>query len=322
MTNDQAPQSAAGEPSVSIIMPHYNDLGGLNACLAALELQTMPSHRYEIIVVDNMSPCGEAAVRECVAGRARLIFSREKGAGPTRNAGIAEARHELLAFVDSDCVPAPGWLEAGIAALARADVIGGEMRVSVRCPGKRSGAEAFEQVFAFNNERYVRQEQFTVTANLFTRRALFDSVGGFRTAVSEDTDWCRRAVAAGYSIDYEPMAIMHHPARIDWGQLVRKWARIQEENFALMMERPRGRLRWLLRSFALPISIFTHAPRVLFTDQLDNLSERGRALATLVCLRLWRFANAQRLGLLAGTTRQPAVPRITRISTQGIQDLK
>lgn len=165
----------------------------------------------------------------------------------------------------------------------------------VRKPGERSGAEAFEQVFAFDNRHYVEKLGFTVTANLFTRREVFTSVGGFRMHVSEDLEWCRRAVDGGYRIAFEPKAVVAHPARSDWPELLRKWQRLQQESYALALENPGGRMRWLTRAWALPASIPVHAIRILMTDELSNGAERWRALVTLVRLRLWRFADAHRL---------------------------
>ena len=286
---------------ISVIVPHYNDLARLDRCLASLTDQTIPADAFEIIVADNNSPCGIARVAELVGNRARLIVCTVPGAGPARNTGVKHANGEFLAFVDADCIASPLWLEQGIAALTdpqnRSEIIGGQVDVSVRGNGWRSGPEAFEQVFAFDNRRYVEQEQFSVTANLFTTRHVFQSVGPFRTEVSEDTEWCHRAVAAGYTLRFCPTAAVSHPAREDWAQLRGKWRRINREAYALACERPRGRLRWIVRSMALPVSIVAHSPRVFFSRKLASVRDRLAAFVTLVRIRLWRFADALRLAL-------------------------
>ncbi len=53
------------------------------------------------------------------------------------------------------------------------------MTVLAPDPARPTPAEAFELVFAFDNESYVRKKGFTVSANLFCTRAVFDRVGGF-----------------------------------------------------------------------------------------------------------------------------------------------
>lgn len=282
-------------PDVSVIIPHYNDPRRLALCLDALDRQDFDRARFEIIVADNASPVGMAAVEHAVAGRARIVLQTEPGAGPARNAGVSAADGRLLAFTDCDCVPDPQWLSAGVAALAQADLIGGAMRVLVRNEQDMSGAEAFERVFAFNNRTYVEQKQFTVTANLFTTRTVFDTVGGFRVGVSEDKDWCHRASDMGYRIAYASDAIVGHPARGDYTQLLGKWRRIQAETYMLVKPGMAGNLYWLARTWAVLPSIIVHGARIITSGNICGARHRARALATLVRIRMWRFADGHRL---------------------------
>ena len=282
-------------PLISVIVPHYNDLESLDRCLAALMRQTIARDRFEIVVADNLSPVGIEAVKECVAGRAEVILASERGAGPARNAGVAASRGATLAFTDCDCDPEPQWLEQGIAALDGCDFAGGKMTVLVREGQSKSGPEAFECVFAFDNRSYVLGKGFTVTANLFCSRSLFDDVGPFLTGVSEDLEWCTRARAKGYRIGYAEQAIVGHPARVSWPEIKSKWRRLNSETYALFKSRSGGRVKWLARSWALPLSIIAHTPAVLFSPALSGAGERARAWITLARLRLWRFIDAHRL---------------------------
>ena len=88
--------------TISVIIPHFNDLGGLAKCLEALSIQTYPRDRFEIIVADNNSPQGQDAVAAVIAGRARMVVVAQKGAGPARNGAVEVASGRLLAFIDSD----------------------------------------------------------------------------------------------------------------------------------------------------------------------------------------------------------------------------
>lgn len=282
---------------VSIIVPHYNDLASLEICLAALARQDFFGGSVEIIVADNRSPQTLEAVAGAAGPAARVVDAPEPGAGPARNAGVAASSGAILAFTDCDCIPEPGWLAAGIAALERGDVAGGRMTVAVADESAMTGAEAFERVFAFNNRRYVEEKGFSVTANLFCRRETFDAVGPFRTGVSEDFEWCRRARAAGYSLVYAGDAVVAHPARRNWSQLKRKWSRLNRESFGIAREKPLGRLRWLGTTLALPASILAHMPRVVRSPALPDGRSRLAALGTLARLRLWRTGDALALGL-------------------------
>lgn len=274
------------------MVPHYNDLDGLSRCLHALDQQSFPRDEFEIIVADNCSPIEPAELDAVVGGRARLVTASERGAGPARNAGVAAASGAILAFTDSDCVPRADWLKNGIAALAEYDLVGGDMVVTTRNE-RRSPAEAFEQVFAFRNADYIKRSGFSVTANLFCHATVFERVGGFRTGVSEDVDWCRRATRMGFRLGHAPGAIVAHPARADWSSLKHKWRRLADEGYRLACEQPGGRLRWHLASLALPLSIAAHVPRVLARRDLTP-RERWEAFTVLARLRTWRFFDAQR----------------------------
>jgi glycosyltransferase involved in cell wall biosynthesis len=286
---------AQDRPRVSVIVPHFNDLARLDRCLACLEAQTFSGDRLEIIVADNGSPQGEAAVQAVIAGRARLVIAEEKGAGPARNAGVAASRGEILAFTDADCLPEPSWLAEGVDALSRFDLVGGQVTVVVADPDRPSAVEAFEAVFAFDNETYVNRLGFTVTANLFCPRALFERVGGFRTGISEDLDWSHRARDAGYRLGYAPAATVGHPARASWAELRAKWRRLNAETLGLQSQSFAGRAKWVLRSVLLPASAVAHTPKVMLSPRLHGWAERLGALTVLYRIRLWRSFDAIRL---------------------------
>jgi GT2 family glycosyltransferase len=282
-------------PTVSVIVPHYNDLARLDLCLSALQTQTYPADDVEIIVSDNASPCGHAAVAATINGRARLTVTPQPGAGAARNGGVALARGDVLAFTDCDCQPEPAWLAGGLAALSHADFVGGAMKVLVDDPARLTAAEAFERVFAFDNAAYVERKGFTVTANLFCRRTVFEAVGGFLVGVSEDMEWSHRARDAGYRIGYAPCAVVGHPARRSWAELTTKWRRLNTEQFGLIKDRPLGRWRWLARNALLPASALAHTPKVMRSAQLSSLKQRLGALGVLYRLRLWRLVDAAQL---------------------------
>ncbi|WP_225206443.1 glycosyltransferase family 2 protein [Novosphingobium huizhouense] len=282
-------------PRASVIVPHYNDLDGLDRCLAALSRQTLPRDDYEIVVADNDSPVPAAELKRVIADRARLVTAYERGAGPARNTGVQASEAPLLAFTDADCIPEPDWLEAGLRGLDRLDVVGGRVRVATTPGRELTGAEGFELVFAFDNRAYVETKGFTVTANMFCRRATFDTVGAFRNGVPEDADWGHRAVRHGFSIGYVAEACVWHPARADWTQLQRKWERLNREAYAATEGRKWRLLNWRLRALALPASVLFHAPRVLGHDALPDWRARMVTLAALARIRLWRMKHALQL---------------------------
>jgi GT2 family glycosyltransferase len=167
--------------------------------------------------------------------------------------------------------------------------------VLVENPLRMSAAEAFECVFAFDMGRYVVEKGFAGAGNLFCPRRVFDAVGGFGVGVSEDVDWSRRATGKGFRIGYEARAAVGHPARRNWGELKRKWVRINAETYALNISQGSGRLSWILRSLALPASALVHTARVVRSDRLQGIRQRVAATAMLYRLRTWRMLDSFRL---------------------------
>jgi len=268
----------------AVIIPHYNDVTRLMRCLAAL-LPTVPPE-VEVVVVDNGSTESLGVVRAAWPDL-RIVTEGRKGAYAARNRGVAETTAQRLFFLDSDCVPGADWLATAHRMAERADLVGGAVAVFDETAGPRNGAQAFEAVFAFDNQSYVTRKGFSVTANLLTRRDVFADVGDFAGGVSEDLDWCHRARAKGYGIIYAPELQVAHPSRGDWAALRKKWLRLTEEGFGVNGKGPVARVRWAGRAVMMPVSILAHTPRMLRHQGLTT-NERLAGLAMLARLRVTR----------------------------------
>ncbi|ETX13219.1 hypothetical protein OCH239_12640 [Roseivivax halodurans JCM 10272] len=170
----------------------------------------------------------------------------------------------------------------------RADLVGGTLTVFDETPPPRTGAEAFETVFAFNNRRYIERKGFSVTANLLTTRRVFEAIGGFRHGMSEDLDWCRRATEAGFALAHDDNLRVAHPTRQDWPELMRKWRRLTDEAWGLKGRSGGARAKWVLQALAMPASALAHLPKVLTHPNLSASEKRAAAL-TLLRLRLVRM---------------------------------
>jgi GT2 family glycosyltransferase len=298
-TEGMAGAEVGGAPlsigTVSVIVPHLDDYDNLDACLTLLGEQTFPSSRTEIIVADNGSSRGLDALRELVGARGRIVEVAERGAGPARNAGVRASRGEALAFLDSDCRPDRRWLEEGLAGLRFADFVGGRVDVLVGDKRRMTAAEAFESVFAFQNERYIKRRKFTVTASMFAPRSVFDAVGPFENGVPEDIDWCRRAQAKGYRIGFAPRSIVGHPARRTMDELKRKWRRLTLEWFAAASRDGKGRAPMLLHEWGGLLAIAPGALSLMTTRRLSGGRDRILAIGALARIRAYRFMVAHRV---------------------------
>lgn len=283
MTDQPVPTPS---PKIAVIVPHYNDPVRLQACLTALAPQAAARPEAEIVVVDNDSPCDMAALA-ADNGFARFVTEPRKGAAAARNRGMAETTAPRVAFLDSDCIPAEDWLDTALRLAGSADLVGGRVDTFDETPPPRSGAEAFEAVFAFQQKFYVEKRGFSVTANLLTSRAVFDDVGPMVVGRAEDVDWCHRARARGYKLVYADDLVVRHPTRQDWPALRRKLRRTTDELFHQNGTGPLRRLAWAGRAVAVLGSAAVHAPRVCTAPQLSTI-ERRRGLATLLRQRATR----------------------------------
>jgi glycosyltransferase involved in cell wall biosynthesis len=103
-----------GGPTVSIVIPAYNEERTIRACVVAAIEQTEPAD--EIIVVNNKSTDSTAAMLHALQTEfpdAPLIVvdqNDEQGITPTRNAGFNAATGEVLGRIDADSILEPEWV--------------------------------------------------------------------------------------------------------------------------------------------------------------------------------------------------------------------
>ena len=271
----------------AVIIPHYNDVVRLGRCLAALMAQDVGT--TEVVVVDNGSSQDLSALIAAYP-TVRFVTEPAKGAALARNRGVAETTAPRLYFLDCDCLPAANWLATAHRIAGQADLIGGAIDIFDETPPPRSGAQAFEAVFAFDYRRYIEEKGFSVTANLLTTRDVFTDTGPFVPGLSEDLDWCHRARAKGYRLICAEDLRVGHPSRDDWAALEKKWLRLTREGFGVNGASPLSRAKWAVKAALMPLSILAHLPKILRSPKLSGTQERIAGITTLARLRLRRAA--------------------------------
>ncbi len=214
---------------VSIIIPVYNDWTRLSICLKALDSQSYPKHLFEIIVVNN-NPEDEMPGEHIVPTNCALIKEAKPGSYAARNAGIKLARGEILGFTDSDCIPNKDWIKNAVAHFGSNPTysrLAGKISIFFRT-AHPTRAELYEKHFAFNQNRYVATWGTSATANLFTYKHVFDSIGLFNENLMSGGDWNWGITAhkAGFKIDYADDVLVEHPARYSFREIINKEKRI------------------------------------------------------------------------------------------------
>ena len=219
----------SGTPVVTVVMPTYNRAQLLGDAVRSVLAQDAPPP-YEFVVVDNNSKDDTRAVVEALipasGGRLRYVFEGRQGASHARNAGVAAARGEFVAFTDDDVRTSPTWVAEIHRAFVQhpwAEFVGG--RVYARWPGPVPAwltrdhwsplalIDYGDEPFRVDLDRPV----CLVTANVAARRATFDRVGPFdparqhargAVAASEDHEWELRVLRSGGAGLYSPAIVL------------------------------------------------------------------------------------------------------------------
>lgn len=213
------------EPVVSVVVPVRDAASDLAALLVALGRQ-VGAPEFEVVIADDASRDDVAAVVRAATVPVTLVrLPVARGPAAARNAALAVATGELVAFTDADCAPVPGWLAALLAPLhATSAVVQGPIRVP---PG--AGVGPFDRTV----QRPV-PSGLHETANLAARRADIAAAGGFPAGprprggkeMGEDVALGWALVRAGASVVWAPDAVVEHPVtRRDWRGAARERAR-------------------------------------------------------------------------------------------------
>lgn len=202
--------NTASSPAVSVIVPVYGVEKFLPACLASLQAQTF--HDYELILVDDGSP--DESGKLCDAWAAAhpgvtVIHQQNQGLSGARNTGIAAAKGCYLAFVDSDDLVRPAFLQtlydaceqngADLALCGVEDVAEDasplpEPALSVPKPGCYPGRSLLAQFYAPGAQSY------TVAWNKLYRRELWQTLRYPLGKLHEDDAVAHRLFYAAHTV--------------------------------------------------------------------------------------------------------------------------
>lgn len=290
---------------LSIIIPHLNEPAELRRCLAALDRQQADGVSFETIVVDNGSTVAPIAV--CAEfPNVRLAVEYAPGPGPARNAGTVLAQAPLLAFIDCDCMAAPGWIRSITEFMVEhpaIDFIGGDIRITPHDPARLTAVEAYEAVFSYRNQLYIERYGFSATGNMAVRAAVFRAVGPFGgIGTMEDTEWGKRATALGYKSAYLPEARVLTASCRSFDELAVRWDRHTAHEYRSVVRRSSSLLGWLASGVLVAVSPPLELLRIARSDRLKGARTAAAAFACLTRVRVYRARLMFRLAF-RDTTR-------------------
>jgi glycosyltransferase involved in cell wall biosynthesis len=280
-------------PFVSVLVPVYNDTR-IRLCLEALQRQTYPADRREVFVIDNASTDDTPSIVRTFPF-ATLLHEEKRSSYAARNRGIAASRGQIVALTDADCIPDSDWLRRGVDELLKDSAVGlvaGHIEVFPRDARRPTGPELYEMFFAFRQDRCIREAQFGATANVFTRRSVIDAVGPFNDTLESggDMEWGQRVAAKGCALVYSRDAVVRHPARHSWSDML-----------AILRRRARGQqiigVSKDLRAWLLPVRRGIGSELMAIVRD-SRLPISRRALAIAATARVWLTRRALTLGML------------------------
>jgi len=196
---------------MSVYIPAYNSAEFLSRAIDGLLGQSLPAN--EILVIDDGSRDATAEIAARYPGVTLVRHPHNRGLGAARNTGFSTARNELVASLDADCVPDPGWLaglvrhfdDPKVAGVGGRLIEGNQRTVADRWRCMHMPQEWGDQ--PLHNPR------FLFGCNNMFRKSAVREAGGYDESMrtnGEDTDISRRLREKGWDLLYDPEPLVVH----------------------------------------------------------------------------------------------------------------
>ncbi|HEX2298992.1 MAG TPA: glycosyltransferase family 2 protein, partial [Pseudonocardiaceae bacterium] len=212
---------------VSVVVVNYRGAEDTVTCLRVLRDELdWPADRLELICVDNASGDGSAETITAAVPQARLIRSAANtGFAGGCNLGAGKAAGPVVAFLNNDARPHPGWVRAAVEVLrAEPDVAAVASKVLYWDGERIDFADAALTWYGMGYKPHAgapddgghdtaRDVLFGTGAALLVRRDVFTRLGGFDERFFmfyEDVDLGWRLTLRGWRVRYEPRSIAYH----------------------------------------------------------------------------------------------------------------
>jgi len=210
---------------VTVVIPVRDRHAELARCLAGLTgtgtAGTGPGEVPRVIVVDDCSR-DRAAIQSAAAAVGAIVVRRPVNGGPAaaRNTGLAAAGTPLVAFLDSDCVPGPGWLDALLPHFADPAVGAAAPRIVPHEAGRtwlaryEGASSTLDMGWRPSIVRPGSRVPYVPGAALVVRKEAAGAGFAEDMQLGEDVDFVWRLGASGWRVRYEPAAAMGHQHRV------------------------------------------------------------------------------------------------------------
>ena len=218
-------------PAVSVIMAAYNVEPYLAAAMQSVRRQTFRD--FELLIIDDGSTdqSYEVALQNAAGDpRVKVLRKANGGISSARNCALRESKGELIAFLDSDDMWDPAFLQAQVDVLANhpeIDIVSGN---GWFLGGPRSGrpARPFPDTRPLPDLLSIIEDENAVFIMTVFRRRVYETIGMFDESLrtNEDYDYWLRAAAANFRFARNDRPLAHYRQRSDSlsaaeGQMIR-----------------------------------------------------------------------------------------------------
>jgi glycosyltransferase involved in cell wall biosynthesis len=303
--------SVRPSPVISVVIPAFRRTDALRKAMRSVFAQDLSPHTYELLVIDSSPEPDNMRMLEELRAEAtcelRVLRKQPEGPGPSRNLGARNAHGSFIAFLDSDCHAAPGWLRASLAAFT--PEVGLVQGQTAPDPAGRPGV--FTHTVVVDCENHVYE-----TCNVTYRRTAFAQAGGFPADLhplanepmgGEDVELAWTVKRAGWESRYADEALVYHEvvpiglSRWIYGKRLFIWPRVAR------------RVPEVRRFFV--AKVFYDRPQALLCAALAGMagSILSPWLLSLCVPYIWTRASEQ-------TSTLSGARRIVRVAAYGIKD--
>jgi len=230
------------QPSISIIIPVYNNTEGVRQTVDSLITHT--DSDAEIILVDNDSTDQTPEIAAEYAEQhdyILLAFERNiQSSYAARNTGVKHATGDIICFLDADQTVTNGWLETALETIdeRNAHYLAPDVRLVE--PDNSTLAGRYNTRTGFPISEFLDRHGYAPTSCLFVTSDLLEDVGTFdeRLISGGDREFGNRVHNAGYELQYAPEIVVNHPARNSLQALMKRNLRIGRGHCQLQQHYP------------------------------------------------------------------------------------
>ena len=220
------------ECMLSVVICTYNREKYIGGLLESIVANTLPKSEYEVLLVDNN--CTDGTHEVCMAFAAahpdvsfRYVYEQQQGLSAARNKGIAEAKGDILVYIDDDALIDEGYLHVYsdfFASTPDAYAAGGPIEPLYETSEPEWMSPYVKALLtAYMNYgdkvRLYPRGRYPGGGNAAYRAEVFKKIGLFNTALgrngeslmgSEEKDIFDKMRRCGMSVYYLPEAVLHH----------------------------------------------------------------------------------------------------------------